>query len=95
MRTALIKFTELVTSEEFLQRHKTSASCFTRRRKLPFGSVLALMLRKSVKSLQVVLNEWCRGSSETITASALSQARQKFRHTAFIELLEECVVRPT
>lgn len=95
MRTALKKFTQIVTSEEFLQRHKTTASCFTRKRKLPFGSVLSLVLCKSVKSLQVVLNEWCRNSSDTISASALSQARQKFRHTAFIELLEECIVRPT
>ncbi len=31
---------------------------------------------------------------ESISASALSQARQKFLHTAFIELLEECVVKP-
>lgn len=97
MRTALKKFTELVTSAEFLSRHKTTTSAFTRCRKLPFASVLALVLRKSVKSLQIVLNEWCKlsGVSETITASALSQARQKFRHTAFIELLQECVVNPT
>ena len=97
MHTALRKFTQLVTSTEFLERHKSFASAFTRCRKLPFGSVLALVLRKSVKSLQAVLNEWCRytDADETISASALSQARQKFRHTAFIELLEECVVRPT
>ena len=54
-----------------------------------------MALCKSVKSLPVVLNEWCRNSSDTISASALSQARQKFRHAAFIELLEECIVRPT
>lgn len=95
MRTALRKFSELVKSEEFLKRHRTASTYFTRRRKLPFASVFAIVLRKSVKSLQVVLNEWCRGTSETISASALSQARQKFRHTAFIELLEECVIRPT
>lgn len=97
MRTALKKFTELVTSQEFLNRHKTVASAFTRCRKLPFASVFALVLRKSVKSLQLVLNEWCRETSatETVTASALSLARQKFRYTAFIELLEECVVKPT
>lgn len=47
-----------------------------------------------MKSLQLVLNEWCRDTDESISASALSQARQKFLHTAFIELLEECVVKP-
>ena len=56
--------------------------------------MLKFLLRKSVKSLQRVLNEWCREVDESISASALRQARQKFRHTAFIELLEECVVKP-
>lgn len=95
MRTTLRKFSSLVVSDEFLLRHKKEATSFTRQRKLPFAAVLSIVLRKSVKSLQVVLNEWCRGSRETISASALSQARRKFSHTAFIELLEECVVRPT
>ena len=95
MQPTLKFFTFLVTSKSFLTRHKKTESSFTRQRKLPFSTVLAIVLRKSVKSLQVVLNEWCRGSAETISASALSQARQKFSHTAFIELLEECVVKPT
>jgi hypothetical protein len=95
MRTTLKRFSYLVLSEEFLLRHRKETTSFTRQRKLPFSTVLALVLRKSVKSLQVILNEWCRDTEETITASALSQARQKFSYTAFIELLEECVVRPT
>jgi hypothetical protein len=94
MRTTLKTFTFLVSSEEFVIKHKKGATSFTRQRKLPFLAVLALVLRKSVKSLQVILNEWCRHTMETITASALSQARQKFSYTAFIELLQECVVRP-
>ena len=40
------------------------------------------------------MNEWCRGVAGSISASALSQARQKFLHTAFIELLESCVIAP-
>lgn len=95
MLPSLKIFKSLVTSEEFSLKHRKSATSFTRRRKLPFLSVLTLVLRKSVKSLQVVLNEWCREKGETISASALSQARQKFSHTAFIELLEKCVVGPT
>jgi hypothetical protein len=51
-------------------------------------------IKKSVKSVQLIVNEWCRELDGSISASALSQARQKFRHTAFIELLEECVVKP-
>jgi hypothetical protein len=87
-------FTKVTGSDSFLQRHRRDERSFTRQRKLPFTAVLTLLLRKSVKSLQRVLNEWCRDSDEFISASALSQARQKFRYTAFIELLEECVVKP-
>lgn len=84
----------MTESKEFLLRHKKGAESFTRCRKLPFSAVLTLVLRKSIKSLQLVLNEWCRDLDESISASALSQARQKFSHTAFIELLERCVVQP-
>jgi hypothetical protein len=49
-------------------------------------------MRKSVKSLQNVVNEamtWLELPS--VTASAYSQARYKFKHTAFIELNQEMV----
>ena len=65
---------------------------FTRERKLPFQTVFQLLLRKSVKSLQLVLNEWVGKLEGQISASAYSQARKKFLHTAFIELHEKCVV---
>ena len=94
MLSSLKTFTTITESDRFLRRHRNDESSFTRQRKLPFTTVLKFLLRKSVKSLQLVLNEWCREVDESISASALSQARQKFRHTAFIELLEECVVKP-
>ena len=55
--------------------------------------VLVLILRKSVKSLQNVVNEamaWL--TVEPVTASAFSQARYKLQHTAFIELNQRAVV---
>lgn len=57
--------------------------------------MLELLLRKSVKSLQCILNEWAVNLDYFISASAYSQARRKFCHTAFIELLEECIIKPT
>ena len=60
---------------------------------LPFAVVLVLILRKSVKSLQNVVNEamaWLM--VEPVTASAFSQARYKLQHTAFIELNQQAVV---
>lgn len=59
---------------------------------MPFKSVLQIILRKSVKSLQLVANEWGDFINETLSASALSKARHKLRHTAFIELHESAVL---
>ena len=39
-----------------------------------------------------MLNEWSDSLEKKLSASAFSQARGKLRHTAFIELLEKCVV---
>ena len=59
---------------------------------MSFQSVLQVLLRKSVKSLQLTLSEWGESLDKQLTASAFSQARQKLSHTAFIELLEKAVV---
>ncbi|VAW66486.1 Mobile element protein [hydrothermal vent metagenome] len=86
---------ELLTNEEFKHRHRRKKTDFTRNRALSFELVLVLVLRNSVKSLQLVVNEamnWF--NSEPVTASAYSQARYKFKHTAFIELNEKAVVEP-
>jgi hypothetical protein len=45
-----------------------------------------------VKSLQLILNEWGERLERGVSASALSQARLKLSHTAFIELLEKAVI---
>lgn len=62
---------------------------------MSFGLVLVLVLRNSVKSLQNVVNEamtWL--GRPTVSASALSQARYKLKHTAFIEL-NQCAIVDT
>ena len=55
--------------------------------------VLILILRKSVKSLQNVVNEamaWL--TVDPVTASAFSQARYQLQHPAFIELNQQAMV---
>ena len=47
----------LINDPEFQARHKMKATYFTRKRVLVFPIVLAFILQKSVKSLQLVLNE--------------------------------------
>lgn len=84
---------ELVGEEGFKERHRWTDKDFTRDRSLVFALVVALVLRKSMKSLQNVVNEamlWLERSS--VSASAYSQARYKLRHTAFIELNRKAVV---
>ena len=84
---------ELIKDEAFKARHRRNETDFTRDRVLSFGLVLVLVLRNSVKSLQLVVNEamnWL--NKDPVTASAYSQARYKLRHTAFIELNQKAVV---
>jgi hypothetical protein len=79
--------------EAFKCLHRWTGQAFTRVRSLTFELVLVMVLRKSVKSLQNVVNEamsWL--GVETVTASAYSQARYKLKHTAFIELNQKAVV---
>ena len=83
----------LLNDEGFKRRHRASDQAFTRVRCLPFAVVLVVILRKSVKSLQNVVNEamaWLMVAP--VTASAFSQARYKLKHTAFIELNQQAVV---
>lgn len=76
----------LLTDEGFKGRHRVSDRAFTRVRCLPFAVVLVLILRKSVKSLQNVVNEamaWL--TADPVTASAFSQARYRLQHTALVK----------
>src|SRR5450759_4384589 len=55
--------------------------------------IFGQLLRKSVKSLQCIVNESMDGIGlDTVSASAYSQARYKLKHTAFIELNQKAIV---
>jgi hypothetical protein len=78
----------IILSQEFLERYRMASNHFIRVRKLSFFSVIMLMLQKSLKSLQLTLNELCKNLTHSITASAYSQARMKLNPEAFKHLLE-------
>ena len=82
-----------IKSNNFIDNHKDKPSDFTRNRVLDFPVILMLVLKKSIKSLQLVLNELFiqKIIGSTVSSSAYSQARKKFKHTAFIELNESAV----
>lgn len=77
----------------FIHTHKTKINDFSRERVLTFPVVFMQILRKTVKSLQVSLNELFMSNhiESTVSASAYTQARKKFKHTAFIALNDDIV----
>lgn len=84
---------ELINDDNFRSQHRTSERFFTRCRKLTFVVMILLLLRKSAKSMQSVVNELLMILGiESATSAAFSQARARIRHTAFIELNEKAVV---
>jgi hypothetical protein len=90
----LINFTrQEIKRLEFINYHKSDPHDFTRKRVFNFALVFILLLQKSVKSLQLVLNELFVEAhiKNTVTSSAYSQVRKKFKHTAFIALNEKAI----
>lgn len=73
---------------DYIDRHKLKPTAFTRVRKLTFITIFILILRSSVKSIQLVLNELVvdTGMNFSITAGAFCRARKKLSHTAYVEL---------
>jgi hypothetical protein len=81
----------------FLARHRVRPEDFTRRRKLPFLFVMLFILQKTVRSVQRHLHDFLEQVADKMdlegaTPGALTHARAKLKHTAFIELSQECVL---
>jgi len=86
----------LLNDDSFIADHRCNPVFFTRNRTLTFCILIILMLRKSLKSVQLVLNEFFDRMNTgliTVTSSAFTQARSKMLHTAFIELNRESVIQ--
>jgi hypothetical protein len=84
---------EKIATSKFIDNHKENLKDFSRDRVLNFAVVFILILRNTAKSLQLALNElFVKGVlPHTVSASAYTQARKKFKHTAFIELNEDAI----
>jgi hypothetical protein len=90
------KIRALIEMPVFCERHRAHQKCFTRRRKLTFPVVMLLLLQKTTRSIQRHLHEVFDRlrAGVPVTGGAWTQARAKFRHTAFIEL-NQAVVLPS
>lgn len=82
---------------DFLSRHRVRPEDFTRQCQLTFPVVMLFVLQKTVKSIQRHLHEFLSELAggqlfEPVSAGAWTHARAKLKHTAFIELNQECVL---
>ena len=85
---------QLLNDDEFKNRHRTNSKFFTRLSKLSFVLVIIIVLQRSVKSYQLMLNEFFKklGNGVLVTDSAFTQARYKLQPQAFIELHRKGVI---
>jgi hypothetical protein len=84
---------EVIPDESFKNRYRTREPFFSRSRQLDLALVVVLILKKSVKSLQSMLNEvvGILGVG-TISNSAFTQRRAQLKPAAFIELNQRVIV---
>jgi hypothetical protein len=83
-KDSIIKFKKSLGEEKTRVKYSKKVEYFTRERKLNFQKICVLIVQKTVKSLQIKLNEFSeRVGGRSVTASGYSQARAKFRHEFF------------
>lgn len=86
---------KIISSNEFVNRHKLQRNAFTRNRTLPFKTVILFLINLLKSSIQNELDKYFKAINNSVmpervvTGSALTQARKKFSHRAFIELNKE------
>ena len=95
----LQKLRQRLRAPAFLDRHRVAPQAFTRQRVLTFPIVMLLILQKTVKSLQLHLNEFLdqwneKGLADAVSAGAFTRARAKLRAQAYVELNQE-ILLPT
>ncbi len=88
------KINNKINSIEFMKRNRYNDKDFTRKRKLPFTSLIFFMINLVKQTLQKELTDFISlisSCKENITKSAFSQSRKKLKAEAFIELNETLV----
>jgi hypothetical protein len=85
----------LLNDDSFKNEHRTASKFFSRNFKLNFVAVILLILQKSIKPLQLVLNEFFKklDNGTMVTKSAFTQASMyPIKATAFITLNQKAVL---
>lgn len=87
---------QLVAQESFCHQHRADEKAFTRKRYFTFMTSVLFLLQKTVRSVQLHLHSFFESLGQAapeLTPSAWSQARLKLRHTAFVALNDEAIVK--
>jgi hypothetical protein len=85
---------QLIESDAFKERHRTSKKAFSRNRTLTFPIMTLFLLNLVKRSMQDELDEFFKAiqnkkvAERVVTKSAFSQARRKLHYKAFIELTQ-------
>lgn len=89
----LIEFlNNIITSPEFIARHRQSDSDFTRKRKMPFHLLIVFLLNVLRGSYQDQLDRFFKilfrldVANRFVSKAALTKARMKLKYQAFVEL---------
>ena len=86
-----------LTQPDFRQRHRRRPTAFTRKCTLTFNLVVLLLLQKTLKSMQLHLDELLEQLAagqawNPLTSGALTRARAKLGHQAYAELNQQCLL---
>jgi hypothetical protein len=87
---------EGLSSESFCHAHRVNAKAFTRKRHFTFPNSMLFLMQKTLRSIQLHLHSFFEALGQScpgLTPSAWSQARLKLRHTAFIALNQEAILK--
>lgn len=88
---------KLLFSRDFSDRHRQSPTAFTRTRSLPFPTLVCFLINLVRGSYQNELDQFFKALGEhpvakrIVSKAALSKARAKLSHEAFIELNRELI----
>jgi hypothetical protein len=88
----VLNLKKIITSPDFIDRHKLHKKDFTRQRKLPFHVLIVFLINFVRGSYQDELDKFfktvCRFyvAKRVVSKAALSKARMKLKYQAFIDL---------
>lgn len=87
---------QCLRDDKFIACHRARAADFTRRRALPFDRIMLFILPKTTRPIQrhrhAFWDQMALEVASGVTPGALTQARAKFKPTAFIALHRETVL---